>query len=309
MNKSPKVSIGLPVFNGEPYLAAAIESVLAQTFTDFELVISDNASTDATAAICQKYAAQDQRIRYYRSAQNLGAAWNFNHVFIMAAGTYFKWIAADDVISPEFLAACVAILDEDPTVVISYPKTSIIDANGDIIDQYDLKLATDSPDPRVRFHDLLIGHKCFEVFGLIRSAALRQTPIMGNYGHADGVLLSRLSLMGRFQEIPAFLFQARKHAQQSMNVYNVYTSHHPNYHAYTAWFDPKKAERIILPTWRITFEYLDAIYKSAVTWREKMACVVYVGQWAWRKKRPLLYDLIIAARGIITRLVPTRGKP
>src|SRR5688572_10868700 len=100
--KNPRVSIGLPVYNGENYLAEAIDSILAQTFEDFELIISDNASTDRTQEICEAYAAKDGRIRYYRSEVNKGSAWNFNRVFELARGEYFKWAAHDDYIAPEY---------------------------------------------------------------------------------------------------------------------------------------------------------------------------------------------------------------
>src|SRR5215204_5257287 len=112
---SPRVTIGLAVYNGEKYLHQAIDSVLAQTFTDFELIVSDNASTDATAAIVLQYAAKDARVRYTRNRENVGSARNFNRLVDLATGEYFKWMAVDDLIAPEFLATCVAALDAEPT--------------------------------------------------------------------------------------------------------------------------------------------------------------------------------------------------
>ncbi len=103
----PPVAIGLPVFNAEKYLSQAVDSILAQTFSDFHLIISDNASTDRTQEICQAYAAQDNRIRYSRNHRNLGASPNFNRVFELSSHQYFKWAPHDDMIAPEFLARCV----------------------------------------------------------------------------------------------------------------------------------------------------------------------------------------------------------
>src|SRR4051794_27811047 len=80
MPNQPRVSIGLPVYNGEKYLAAAIESALRQTFGDLELIISDNGSTDGTREICERFAAEDPRVRYHQEVQNRGAVWNFNRV-------------------------------------------------------------------------------------------------------------------------------------------------------------------------------------------------------------------------------------
>src|SRR5262245_57216615 len=93
----PRVSIGLPVYNGAKYLAEAIDSLLEQTFSDFELIISDNGSTDATPAICEEYAAKDGRIRFLRQEINRGLAWNWNCVLEESRGAYFKWAACDDL--------------------------------------------------------------------------------------------------------------------------------------------------------------------------------------------------------------------
>jgi len=120
----PKVSIGLPVYNGENYLRNALESILDQTFRDFEVIISDNASTDRTGEICREYAAKDPRIRYCRNDRNLGAAGNFNRAFELSSGEYFKWAAHDDVIERDFLSSCVSVLDEDPSVVACFAMTS-----------------------------------------------------------------------------------------------------------------------------------------------------------------------------------------
>lgn len=92
----PVVSIGMPVYNGEKFIREALDSLLAQTFTDFELIISDNASTDATESICRDYAEEDSRIRYIRQQENLGALPNFQFVLNEAFGEYFMWAACDD---------------------------------------------------------------------------------------------------------------------------------------------------------------------------------------------------------------------
>src|SRR5882762_1549884 len=116
----PRISIGLPVYNGENFITDALESILGQTYTDFELIISDNASTDRTEALCKSYAARDPRIRYWRNAENLGAARNFNRVFELSSGEYFKWTAHDDVLAPDYLEKCIEASDRDPSVVLVY---------------------------------------------------------------------------------------------------------------------------------------------------------------------------------------------
>ncbi len=131
---SPRVSVGLAVYNGENFIRAAIDSILAQTFTDFELVISDNASTDKTQEICLEYAAKDGRIRYYRCERNMGAAWNQNRVFELSRGEYFRLAAHDDVIAPEYLAKCVEVLDQNPSVVLCHSWTKAINDQGEVIE-------------------------------------------------------------------------------------------------------------------------------------------------------------------------------
>src|ERR1700736_6211403 len=126
--KKTKLSVGLPVYNGENFLNVAVDSVLGQDFEDFELIISDNASQDGTAALCKEYAARDKRVRYYRSDVNNGGAWNYNRVFELAEGQYFKWQAHDDVCLPGFFRRCVEVFDHaPPTVVVVSPRTQVID--------------------------------------------------------------------------------------------------------------------------------------------------------------------------------------
>ncbi len=132
-NLTPRVSVGLAVYNGENYLREAIDSILAQTFTDFELILSDNASTDKTQEICLEYAAKDKRIRYYRNDQNIGGIRNQIRTVELSRGEYYKLAAHDDVCAPDFLEKCVEVLDRDPSVVLCYPKTKIIDENGNFL--------------------------------------------------------------------------------------------------------------------------------------------------------------------------------
>lgn len=299
MKSVPRVSFGLPIFNGENYVEDAIESVLMQTYTDFELIISDNASTDQTQTICSRAAALDSRIRYYRNNQNLGASINFNRVFELSKGEFFNWIAHDDLISAKYLEMSVASMDENPSAVLCYPRATIIDSNGDAIKNYDFKLDTDSHEPVLRFRELLKGHKCFEVFGLIRANELRRTRVIGNYGHADGVLLARLALIGPFQEITEHLFFPRIHPGQSMKVYGVYSNWLPDYHAYTEWFDPAKSRRIIFPNWRILIEYVRAVRESDISIRQKFACwKLLLIEWVRIRKRVLAMDIVLAAKAV-----------
>src|SRR2546427_6914452 len=150
---TPRVSMAVPVYNGERYLGEALDSLLAQTYHDFELIICDNASTDGTGEIARSYASMDERVRYVRNERNLGLAGNVKRAFQLSSGEYFRWHAADDVCAPQFLARCVAVLDRHPAVVLAYPRTKLIDADGRVTAAYDdglhLQAARRSEERRV----------------------------------------------------------------------------------------------------------------------------------------------------------------
>ncbi len=130
-NVRPKVSLGMPVYNAQRFLREVIDSILAQTFTDFELIISDNGSTDDTEAICKEYVSRDSRVQYHPNDRtNHGPGWNYNRTEALAQGEYFRWAAADDVLAPTLLEKCVAALDADQSAVMAWPKTQIIDDQG-----------------------------------------------------------------------------------------------------------------------------------------------------------------------------------
>jgi glycosyltransferase involved in cell wall biosynthesis len=123
----------MPVCNGQDTLEDAINAILAQTFADFELIISDCASSDRTEVICQSYAARDRRIRYVRNPVPIGAAGSYNRLVDLARGAYFKWVAHDDLIEPDYLEQCVAALDSDPGIVLAYARSQWIDARGNVV--------------------------------------------------------------------------------------------------------------------------------------------------------------------------------
>ena len=306
---NPKVSIGLPVYNGEPFLSETIDAILAQTYEDFELIISDNASTDATKKICCRYAVRDKRVSYYRNQHNIGATGNFNQVFELASGQYFKWAAHDDLHAPNYLARCVEILERDRSVVLCHTQVKIIDERGDFLSDYKIELRTDSHNPVTRFHDLLSHHLCYPIFGLIRTNTLKNTSLMGNYGHTDGVLLASIALQGRFYEIPQPLFFSRNHPQQSMSRFfpeyltlakgdrtTDIKQSIPNYYAYAVWFDPANQKRAIFPHWRILWEYCRCIWQASLSIRERINCHLSMFKQLRGMEFLLLKDLIMATR-------------
>jgi glycosyltransferase involved in cell wall biosynthesis len=276
---SPRVSIGLPVYNSERFLAEALDSLLAQTFEDFELVISDNASTDRTPEICSSYAARDRRIRYYRTAQNRGASWNHERVFRLSRGEYFKWAAYDDICAPQYIQRCVEILDRMPSVVLCYAGTVLIDEHGKCLRRYSGSYNATSPKAHERFRSILYHFGVSDpMYGVIRAHALAMTRLLGHYVAADLVLLAELALLGEFYEVPEHLFLRRDHPHKSGRA-------NPSLAAIAAWYDPANRGRVPLPTWRLFFETLSSIKRSQTPYSEKFHCYGYMVKWfRWNLK-------------------------
>lgn len=284
----PRVSIGVPVFNGEEYLVAALDSLLAQTYADFEIVISDNASTDGTREICEDFVKRDRRVRYYRQPRNVGAARNFNSAFDLACGEYFKWHAHDDVCASTFLERCIAALDAVPEAVLCFTRTRFIDANGLHVRNYDHPLNLETKIRTERFlQSVLSGHIVVEIFGVMRADVLRRTPLIASYIGSDRVLLAELGLHGSFLEVPEYLFFHREHPKRSVHAYR-------DLRARIAWFDTSKSGRYALPTWRLIKEHMVSLTRVRMPMAERARIALGIlrrGNWCRRK----LADELLAA--------------
>jgi glycosyltransferase involved in cell wall biosynthesis len=287
----PLVSIGLPVFNGEPFLRAAVEAILAQDFQDLELIIHNNASTDATESICEHFNRLDSRVRYYRNPRNVGASGNYNLAFEKSRGTYFKWAAHDDVCEPTFISKCVAALESNPSAVLAHPQVTVIDENGTFVRNLDNTLNTADPSPCTRFSVLTqASHIITEVFGLVRSDVLAQTRLIGPFPSADRILLAELALRGSFANVPERLFLHRDHGDRSHKVLKTA-------HERAAWFAPDS--RVRFPTWRFFAECADVIHKAPIRNAEKRCCYRSLAQLALRRRNRLLSDCTYPARNLL----------
>jgi len=209
----PRLSIGLPVFNGADYLEDALISILAQTFTDFELIISDNASTDGTEDICRTYALKDKRVKYHRNLKNIGATQNWYRVFELSCGAYFASAAHDDLYAADYMEKCIAVLDHDPSIIVCYSKTQIIDGQGSRLDDDRIskmlaaKIDTISSSPSVRLYNVIgVDYLCIQLYGVMRAQALRATKVFVGYYGSDRNTLAELALIGKIFEIPEYLF-------------------------------------------------------------------------------------------------------
>lgn len=251
--QSPRVSIGLPVYNGERYLAAALDALCSQTYTDLEIVVSDNASTDATQAVCREYAVRDPRIRYHRADRNGGLAWNFNRVVELAQGEYFKWAAYDDLCAPTFVERCVQRLDADPQAVWCHAWTCYVDSRGEPLAGFEPLgflgnghgLSRASARPSQRFYAVMAGPgEVYDMYGLMRMAALRQTGLHRPFYGADRILLAELSLLGRYAEVPEVLFFARRHPEQTVFGPRAGIERATSGRSNQRWFMPRRLRRV-----------------------------------------------------------------
>ncbi len=217
---SARVSLAMPIYNGERYVEETIRAILAQDFTDFELIITDNGSTDRTEEICRGFAARDPRIRYIRNARNLGASANYNLGLSLATGEFFKWCAHDDLISRNCIGALVRALEQDPEAIGAFPKTECIDETGTVIPLVGRQL----PDnrgltPARRFmRGVREGGTMFEIFGLFRREVLHKTMLHLPYYGSDRALLAEVALLGEFIRVPEATFFNREHRARSINI-------------------------------------------------------------------------------------------
>lgn len=207
----PLVSIGMPVYNEERFIRQALDSLLSQSFEDFELIISDNASTDGTQEICQEYVARDNRIRYYRNKVNMGAAWNFNRVFELISGDYFMWASCHDLWEHTFISRCTEILRQEHAVVLCYPLADWIDMNGEFFEKMPGGPDTCGLNRVSRSNVVLWGTQyTYQIYGLIRANALKKAKNYGRVIGSDVIMLFELSMLGEFEQIPEVLLHIRR---------------------------------------------------------------------------------------------------
>ncbi len=288
----PRVSVGLPVYNGERYLRISIDSILAQTYRDFELIISDNASTDKTEQICREYASRDTRVRYHRNEKNIGAPANFNLAFALSQGEYLKWATSDDYVAPEMIEKCLDVLDRNPDVVLCFPNAKLIDAEGNFLENYEDVL--DLPFPRAgdRFTQLLRRIKlAHQHLGLIRSSALKKTSLHGNFIAADINFLAELSLYGKFCQLPEYLLFRRFHPGSSSWDRASRTRQ-------VTWTDPGRGGRIRLDRWAATLSFFEAVRRSPTPLRDKIVMYRYLFHRMFWQKDILWHELVDGCQAV-----------
>jgi glycosyltransferase involved in cell wall biosynthesis len=276
MTSTPRVSIGLPVYNGDKYLAESLDSLLGQSYGDFELIISDNASTDSTAEICLRYEQQDPRIRYFRQPRNIGSALNHNFVAEQARGELFKWAASDDLYGRDLLNRCVAALDEHPQVVLAHCWSAVIDSSGAVRKLIGYRVKSSAPEAPERFRSMLFDGWNDDSGGVIRTKVLLSTPLCGSYHYADRSLITEIGLHGPFYQVPDRLYFRRDHPGSAYRAC-------PTMRSRCANLDPRRASWLRHPAARLYAEYLwsyvAGIRRAPLSPADRKACYRYLAWW------------------------------
>lgn len=289
------MSIGVPVYNGEAFLEEALRSIAGQTWQDYEVIISDNASTDRSREICLAHAARDPRVRYHRNEVNIGGDRNHNRCFELSQGSYFLGLAHDDRLEPTYVERAAAVLDAEPSVVFCHSRTRVIDDRGATTGTQEPHAFSDSTLPHVRLRDAICDAQSVVVgFGMMRSSVFRQTPLFKPYPSSDAFLQADLALRGRLYEIPEILFNRRLHSR---------TGHAIPLYDRLAWSDPTRSAALYFPTWRRVGEYLLAIARAPLGATERLRCGGVVLEYCRRRRvlPQLLRDLRMAARQAFLR--------
>lgn len=294
-SQAPLVSIGLPVYNGQKFVAEAIECVMSQTFSDWELIISDNASTDRTMSICLGFAEKDSRIRVHQNKRNMGLGPNHNRVFQLSRGRYFKWMAEDDLFGAEFIESCLKELEEDDGVVLAFPKIVYIDADGKSLRcQESPHLSIIGPTAVSRVGQILsLASQSIDIisaqYGLIRSEILAKTQLAGLYSGSDQVLLVELALHGNYKQVRKELFFRREHPGSSISST-----------AGISWTRRERAKfiyaddgrTVVFPKWRMLQEHLKCIRSSSIPLWEKTQCMASVLKRFWSQWKDFAHEVI-----------------
>jgi len=282
--RAARVTIGVPAYNAARYLALALDSLVRQTYTDLEIIVSDNASTDATPDIASDFARRDPRVRHVRSPENIGAGRNFIRCVELARGELFRWASADDLSAPAFVERCVEILDAHPDVVQAFPRTTLIDANGVETKRIDDPVATMSESPRERYLHVMRNLTLVNsLYGVMRTATLRRTSIHGTYVGADLVVQAEIALYGKIAEVPEYLFFRRMHPQahSAMTRVQQLAFHQP----------AARARRLEFTRWRQLAERLASVRRSAITVGDKAFLSVMIAREAVKSRDELFGEI------------------
>jgi len=277
MAKQPRVSIGIPAYNAEATIGYTLEALLAQTYGDHEIIVSDNASTDATREIVEEYRKRDTRIKVVQHPVNIGANPNYSHVVRCASGNYFKWSSSSDWCAPTFLERCVTVLENNEDTVLAAPRTRLFQDHPDSSTDYafDVEILDDSP--AARFERLAATMALNNAMnGLIRLSALRRTPLIEPYHSADIVLMGYLALQGKFRLVNEYLFYRRMEAATATALKDPAEVRKHHY--------PQRSARTLFQGSKRQLGWLRAALSVPLPLRERRRVIAFVAKiWYWER--------------------------
>ncbi len=290
-SSSPLVSIGLPVFNGSNFIEAAIESILSQSYSNLELIICDNASTDETVALCKRFVEKDPRVEYFRQEKNLGATRNFNSTFEKTRGKYFKWASHDDLLGPNYIADCVNFLEQHNDYIICWPHMDYVGIQGEFLHPQNVpNLSIQGPSFKQRIRTLFDFQKAGDdviptIFALMRSDALRSTNLWQRFVSSEEILMLELLRQGKAKQLEQTAFFFRVHDDSAFQKNRT-----PRERG--KWFDTDKRTLLQLPVWYLLARYFSTISQSNISIFEKIGCYYEVVRRAFLLWRRYAGDLI-----------------
>lgn len=224
-DRRPLVSVGMPVYNGENHITKALDSLLVQTYGNFEVIIADNASTDGTPEICREYADRDRRVTYHRNGTNMGAAWNFTHTLALSAGKYFTWFAHDDTCDRRYLQLMVEFLEDHSDVVACGCSMQVLDGSDNVVRTEPLEEILPRIEwqvARSSFFRVGRGNTYLMIYGLYRRESIMAMPIVVREYSGKLILdqselpfLSRVAVAGRMVALPEPVRSYRRHGESS----------------------------------------------------------------------------------------------
>ena len=277
----PKVTIGVPVYNGEQWLAGTVESVIEQSFSDFSVIICDNASTDGTQNIASELANSDSRIRYHRNTENIGVFRNLDLSFDLSNSKYFKWCLVGDYIRPDFLARAVDTLDSHVDVPLVYSKTRLIGSLANLSGIHDANLALDSENPVSRYREYFLRAGLNSPFhGLVRAEALSKTSLNRPFRGSDQCLIAALLLRGPFYRLDEELLHRRIERStatvtKSLDELDEFFS-----------VDARKVNQF--PTWKFERQRFGDVMRAQLTYKQKFSLLIFlIRALSWQRRKLL----------------------
>ncbi|WP_127996420.1 glycosyltransferase family 2 protein [Piscinibacter defluvii] len=290
----PRVSVGMPAYNAEQTIRGSLDALLAQTLADFELIVSDNASTDGTWAIIGEYAARDPRIVAIRQPKNIGANGNYSAVFRRARAPFFKWASSNDWCAPTLLERCVERLEQDASIVLAAPRTRLFSGTIDQFAEYERDYAFMQEHPAERFVSvgkMLALNNILN--GVIRTEALARTRLIEHYVGADVILIGHLALLGKLAQVDEPLFYRRMDRETATQLMSAEALHRHHY--------PVRTRQALFPAWRRVGGWLNAVFSSRLPASDAAAALSWTLRNAYWSMPALGRDLLDAAAYVVRR--------